>query len=63
MLVEKCVHTYNISIHALREEGDFATKYLGSVPNDISIHALREEGDPAFPLLLITMLHFYPRPP
>ena len=33
-----------ISIHALREEGDFvgvATE--GSIP--ISIHALREEGD------------------
>ena len=34
----------DISIHALREEGDTAYKYsCGSFP--ISIHALREEGD------------------
>ncbi len=35
----------NISIHALREEGD---AFLGVVPEfvlGISIHALREEGD------------------
>ena len=35
----------NISIHALREEGDVGT--LVNVPKTrmISIHALREEGD------------------
>ncbi len=39
------VMRYIISIHALREEGDF---YFFFVPNRlvwISIHALREEGD------------------
>ena len=33
-----------ISIHALREEGDVANLDSG-VPDGISIHALREEGD------------------
>ena len=33
-----------ISIHALREEGDEALKHPG-VHGIISIHALREEGD------------------
>ena len=33
-----------ISIHALREEGDFVNTDLG-LPWEISIHALREEGD------------------
>ena len=33
-----------ISIHALREEGDAKTVYKWIV-NAISIHALREEGD------------------
>ena len=37
--------SYEISIHALREEGDFLCRH--SVPPvwSISIHALREEGD------------------
>ena len=35
---------FQISIHALREEGDRLPRGLGRVP-DISIHALREEGD------------------
>ena len=33
-----------ISIHALREEGDFFSSLL-SLGDVISIHALREEGD------------------
>ena len=38
-------HSQSISIHALREEGDFILR--GQTENDIliSIHALREEGD------------------
>ena len=37
-----------ISIHALREEGDIGQRQ-GQTPEAISIHALREEGDsPAF---------------
>ena len=34
-----------ISIHALREEGDDCKKNEERTENDISIHALREEGD------------------
>ena len=34
----------NISIHALREEGDGGQVVTGQ-PHGISIHALREEGD------------------
>ena len=34
----------DISIHALREEGDRSFE-LSVKPSDISIHALREEGD------------------
>ena len=33
-----------ISIHALREEGDYSVDGAGR-HRDISIHALREEGD------------------
>ena len=36
-----------ISIHALREEGDFQTLMLSCYFDSISIHALREEGDPS----------------
>ena len=35
---------HNISIHALREEGDVGSSHHGSIGR-ISIHALREEGD------------------
>ena len=38
------VHLAEISIHALREEGDRRTK-RSAQPQRISIHALREEGD------------------
>ena len=36
--------TIEISIHALREEGDNMLDYLACI-QIISIHALREEGD------------------
>ena len=36
---------HEISIHALREEGDSCTLCLTSKKERISIHALREEGD------------------
>ncbi len=39
----ECDH--NISIHALREEGDLANIGEQAILNKISIHALREEGD------------------
>ena len=38
------IHVLDISIHALREEGDTGTGQAGKMM-DISIHALREEGD------------------
>ena len=38
--------TCGISIHALREEGDLASKHFPLLHTKISIHALREEGDP-----------------
>ena len=51
-----------ISIHALREEGDH-----GSLQHDhdepISIHALREEGDLWDALRDAARNDFYPRPP
>ena len=41
----------DISIHALREEGD--VKYCEDFPQfSISIHALREEGDYSIPGLV-----------
>ena len=39
--------THDISIHALREEGDCNKSGHIPVLPRISIHALREEGDPA----------------
>ena len=51
-----------ISIHALREEGDIGQ---GSVCSgqDISIHALREEGDSTSASHEGSGVNFYPRPP
>ena len=40
----------DISIHALREEGDLAPYSLPDL-EIISIHALREEGDPVLQML------------
>ena len=37
--------SYQISIHALREEGDITGTAALDGRQDISIHALREEGD------------------
>ena len=51
-----------ISIHALREEGDQDCRQLHQ-RQCISIHALREEGDPAAPVPGTRRGNFYPRPP
>ena len=52
----------DISIHALREEGDDEGG-VGGVRGHISIHALREEGD-ILPMTESRLwLNFYPRPP
>ena len=51
-----------ISIHALREEGDFwMLSYCCC--KTISIHALREEGDHPAGILPDSRADFYPRPP
>ena len=52
----------DISIHALREEGDAGYVSRPAIP-DISIHALREEGDPQPPDRRRSGGDFYPRPP
>ena len=45
----RCIHRdaelHQISIHALREEGDAETSVENLGEKVISIHALREEGD------------------
>ena len=51
-----------ISIHALREEGDPIDFYV-LVACEISIHALREEGDPVRVPDLPQQRDFNPRPP
>ena len=51
-----------ISIHALREEGDFLCQSFYLLLR-ISIHALREEGDEAREKDGERDEYFYPRPP
>ena len=57
------VFSLGISIHALREEGDFSDVVKQRVNFFISIHALREEGDPPTQDRRTTVMDFYPRPP
>ena len=57
-----CFDFINISIHALREEGDANMCVCEGKPN-ISIHALREEGDSCRVRCWSLRLYFYPRPP
>ena len=52
-----------ISIHALREEGDYGGFAPDVVIVVISIHALREEGDRLRARHTGRLYHFYPRPP
>ena len=51
-----------ISIHALREEGDFADSAFSASSFAISIHALREEGDLQTLLFLHHLLQFLSTP-
>ena len=53
----------NISIHALREEGDSSAHRLTHVQRTISIHALREEGDLRHSRDGGVRTYFNPRPP
>ena len=52
-----------ISIHALREEGDFANLGEQAILKKISIHALREEGDSGAARPRGSAWYFYSRPP
>ena len=52
-----------ISIHALREEGDKNTGLAVGLFTNISIHALREEGDSRRTSTRQNSRNFYPRPP
>ena len=52
----------DISIHALREEGDHVC-FEFALGDFISIHALREEGDVDADLTTSLSSNFYPRPP
>ena len=52
-----------ISIHALREEGDTWAFFAVAVAVFISIHALREEGDKQQRSDELQQRNFYPRPP
>ena len=52
----------DISIHALREEGDHRV-VLFFWQEQISIHALREEGDKTSAAWTRSAAYFYPRPP
>ena len=53
----------DISIHALREEGDQPLPFATQDAAKISIHALREEGDRAAASCCGFCSDFYPRPP
>ena len=53
----------DISIHALREEGDVRRSSKKPMGSKISIHALREEGDKECRMAASLLTHFYPRPP
>ena len=61
-LGDKWFEDNQISIHALREEGDEIDSYLEET-KIISIHALREEGDRLPTRETRKVRHFYPRPP
>ena len=52
----------DISIHALRGEGDIFTVFI-KANMIISIHALRGEGDSFINRGAVLQKHFYPRPP
>ena len=59
-----CVAVHReISIHALRVEGDLKISDNTVELRVISIHALRVEGDSIPPEALADTLDFYPRPP
>ena len=60
-LYESCL-TLDISIHALREEGDVDQLETLQMQLEISIHALREEGDSWASLMIPMLLEFLSTP-
>ena len=61
--IEALEQQLEISIHALREEGDREVDRRLQSGHFISIHALREEGDAAHIAKAKIFMYFYPRPP
>ena len=62
MSVEFDVKCTNISIHALREEGDCPVRVGDLRDTEISIHALREEGDGSFSQFILDLDTFLSTP-
>ena len=62
MSVEFDVKCTNISIHALREEGDYNALVRRLDDLEISIHALREEGDLGSPWVSVGFSEFLSTP-
>ena len=62
-MIYSTVFRQNISIHALRVEGDRYNADRMGLTTDISIHALRVEGDRGHLMSSNRGDHFYPRPP
>ena len=62
MSVEFDVKCTNISIHALREEGDYNALVRRLDDLEISIHALREEGDDKHALVVKLLKIFLSTP-
>ena len=62
MYIIYTVREVQISIQALREEGD-VVEHANAQHITISIHALREEGDSYAGFLVPGQIDFYPRPP
>ena len=62
MSVEFDVKCTNISIHALREEGDCPVRVGDLRDIEISIHALREEGDDKHALVVKLLKIFLSTP-
>ena len=61
--VESLADSLQISIHALRVEGDREAWRAFAIQSGISIHALRVEGDARHTGKAIVQGDFYPRPP
>ena len=61
-MVSTFYYDLNISIHALRGEGDTTIRHINARLK-ISIHALRGEGDLYKLVSVLLQLYFNPRPP